>query len=292
MAVNIPWWLTNRIRAARPRGARIHGGVLIAIGLFFLCGCSAAEFTPTAVVPSTITPRPPATAVPRDTGWQSIGPGVEYRELTIEQGDRSDRLRLARIDPAQTRLRVLYDPNRPRRVSAWLSESQALVAVNGNFFDPQNHALGLVIQDGQRRDGVAYDGFGGMLAVSGDEVRVRWNVQEPYGGEPLTYAVQNFPMLVLPGGSPNPDIDDNGRASPRTAVAQDRSGRILFVMSPMPTFTLTEFGQWLAASDLDLETALNLDGGTSSGLVLRSGNRNFGADSWVEVPNVIVVEKR
>ena len=31
-------------------------------------------------------------------------------------------------------------------------------------------------------------------------------------GEPLTYALQNFPMLVLPGGTPNLEIDDNGRA--------------------------------------------------------------------------------
>jgi uncharacterized protein YigE (DUF2233 family) len=150
----------------------------------------------------------------------------------------------------------------------------------------------MVIEDGQRRDGVVYEGFGGMFAVSGDEVRVRWNVQEPYNGEPLTYALQNFPMLVLPGGSPNVDIDDDGRASLRTAVGQDRSGRIVFVVSPTPIFTLTEFSQWLAASDLDLNVALNLDGGTSSGLVLRSGNRNLGVDSWVQVPNVIVVEKQ
>ncbi len=292
MAVNPARLTTNRVRADRSRAARASRWLLIAIGLLALCGCSAIELAPTVVTPPAITPRPTATSVPRDTGWQSIGPGVEYREMTVEQGDRSDRLRLARIDPGQTRLRVLYDPERPRRVSAWLSESGALAAVNGNFFDPQNHALGLVIQDGQRRDGVVYEGFGGMLTVSGDEVRVRWNVQEPYGGEPLTYALQNFPMLVLPGGSPNPDIDDNGRASPRTAVAQDRSGRLIFVTSPLPTFTLTEFGQWLAASDLDLEAALNLDGGTSSGLVLRAGNRNLGTDSWVEVPNVIVVESR
>ncbi len=257
-----------------------------------LCGCSNAELSPTAVAPPAITPRPTATPIPRDTGWQSIAPGVEYRELKIEQGDRSDRLRLARIDPMQAHLRVRYDPDRPLRVSEWLSHSNALVAVNGNYFDPQNHALGLVIEDGQRRGGVVYEDFGGMFAVSGDEVRVRWNVQEPYGGEPLTYALQNFPMLVLPDGSPNVNIDDNGRISPRTAVGQDRSGHIVFVVSPTPVFTLTEFSQWLAASDLDLGVALNLDGGTSSGLVLRSGNRNLGVDSWVQVPNVIVVEKQ
>jgi len=108
----------------------------------------------------------------------------------------------------------------------------------------------------------------------------------------LTHALQNFPMLVLPGGKTNPDIDDNGRRSLRTAVGQDRSGRLIFVVSPAPTFTLTEFSQWLAASDLDLNAALNLDGGTSSGLVLRSGQRNLGVDSWVPVPDVIVVEPR
>ena len=257
-----------------------------------LCGCSIAELTPAVASPPTIPPRPTATPIPSDTGWQSIAPGVEYRELKIDLGDRSDRLRLARIDPAQTRLRVFYSPDQPRRVSEWLTQSNALVAVNGNYFDPQNHALGLVIQDGQRRDGVVYDGFGGMFAVNGDEVRVRWNVQEPYNDEPLSNALQNFPMLVLPGGTPNGDIDDNGRASLRTAVGQDRSGRIIFVVSPTPTFTLTEFSQWLAASDLDLDAALNLDGGTSSGLVLRSGNRNLGVDSWVEVPSAIVVESR
>ncbi|HTP08904.1 MAG TPA: phosphodiester glycosidase family protein [Anaerolineae bacterium] len=257
-----------------------------------LCSCSIVDLTPAVVAPPTVTPSPSTTPIPRDTGWQSIAPGVEYRELKIDLGDRSDRLHMVRIDPAQTQLRVLYDPDQPRRVSDWLSESGALVAVNGNYFDPQNHALGLVIQDGQRRDGVVYEGFGGMFAVNDADVRVRWNVAEPYTGEPLTQALQNFPMLVLPGGTPNLDIDDNGRRSPRTAVGQDRSGRIIFVVSPALTFTLTEFDQWLAASDLDLNAALNLDGGTSSGLVLRSDNRNLGVDSWVEVPDAIVVESR
>jgi uncharacterized protein YigE (DUF2233 family) len=264
----------------------------LVIILFVLCACSIADLAPTVVTLPTITPRPTATPIPRDTGWQAIAPGVEYRELKIDQGDRSDRLRMARIDPTQTRLRVLYDPDRPRRVSEWLSEANALAAINGNYFDPQNQALGLVIQDGQRRGGVVYEGFGGMFAVNGDEVRVRWNVDDPYTGEPLTHALQNFPMLVLPGGAANPDIDDNGRRSLRTAVGQDRTGRIIFVVSPGLTFTLTEFGQWLAASDLDLQAALNLDGGTSSGLVLRSGPRNLGVDSWVPVPDVIVVESR
>ena len=138
-----------------------------------------------------------------------------------------------------------------------------------------------------------YEGFGGMLAIAEGTVKVRWNVNEPYRpDEALTYAMQNFPMLVLPGGEANTQIDDNERLAPRSVVAQDRSGRLVFVVSPSLMFTLTGLGQWLALSDLDIDVALNLDGGTSSGLMLRDGDQTLGTDSWVNVPSVIVVDGR
>ena len=232
------------------------------------------------------------TPLPPDTGWIAIRPGLEYRELDVNWDDRSDRLRMARVDPAQVRFRVLYSPDRPRRVSDWINPARTLLAVNGGFFDPDHHALGLLISDGDVA-GYAYDGFGGMFAVSGDSVKVRWNVTQPYvEGEPLAQARQNFPMLVLPGGKPNAEIDDNLQLAPRTIVGQDRSDRIVFVVSPGGAFTLTGLGQWLAASDLELDTALNLDGGTSTGLLVRDGHQLRGVDSWVNVPDVIVVEAR
>jgi uncharacterized protein YigE (DUF2233 family) len=174
-------------------------------------------------------------------------------------------------------------------VSAWLEKEGAQLAINGGYFDPNNRALGLLIHAGVV-SGQPYQGFGGMLAISGKRVRVRWNVAEPYTpGEPLTSALQNFPMLVLPGGAPNTGIDDNHQLAPRSAVGQDRQGRIVFVVSPGSVFTLTGLGQWLAASDLNLDTALNLDGGSSSGLILRDGPELRGVDSWIEVPDAIVV---
>lgn len=267
--------------------------------LVLLSNCSsldepsaAIEQPPASSATPMVTLRPTATPLPADTGWRAVFPGLEYRELQVISGDRSDRLYLTRVDPAQARFRVLYDPDQPQRVAAWLSATQAIAAVNGNYFDPQNRALGLVIQDGQVVGGAPYQGLGGMFAVAGDEVRVRWNIKEPYAGEPLIYAVQNFPMLVLPGGQPNLGIDDNQQVAPRTAVGQDRSGRIVFVVSSGLTFTLTDFGKWLSSSDLDLDSALNLDGGTSSGLMVRSGDQNLGTDSWIAVPSVIVVEAK
>ena len=256
------------------------------LALLSACGLSPAA-RPAAPAPlATATPEPPAGV------WRTLQPGLEYRELDVAIDQRADHLRLARVDPQQLRFRVVYRPDQPRRVSAWLESEKAALAVNGGYFDPDNQALGLLIHEG-RLTGQPYPGFGGMLAISAEGVRVRWNVAEPYvPGEPLTSALQNFPMLVLPGGAPNTDIDDNLKLAPRTAVGQDRQGRIVFVVSPGSVFTLTGLGQWLAASDLDLDAALNLDGGSSSGLVLREGTLQRGADSWAEVPDAIVVEAR
>ncbi|HEY4722332.1 MAG TPA: phosphodiester glycosidase family protein [Anaerolineae bacterium] len=254
--------------------------------------------------PPTITVAPPITAaptatwlptstpIPADSGWRLIRSGLEYRELNVMIENRSDRLRMARVDPKQVRFRVRYEPDRPRRVGEWFDSDKTLLVVNGGYFDPQKHALGLLISNGQVF-GQSYRGFGGMFAINSDGVKIRWNIAQPYvDGEGLTYALQNFPMLVIPGGAPNTQIDDNQQLALRTAVGQDRSGRIVFVVSPGGIFTLTGLGQWLAASDLDLDAALNLDGGSSSGLLLRAGDQTLGVDSWVDVPDVIVVEAK
>ncbi len=272
--------------------------VLILIGLD---GCGSINssaplsMTPNDLIPTQASiPLPTATPVPMDTGWQILASGIEYRELDVTFQTRSDRLRLARVDPAHFNFRVLYAPSQPRQVSEWLASNEALqLVVNGGYFDPANHGLGLLIRDGVIT-GRNYQGFGGMFAVKNDgSVQIRWNIQQPYvEGEGLKYALQNFPMMIIPGGGPNDQIDDNGELAPRSIVGQDRSGRIIFIVSPNATFTLTGLSQWLSASDLDLNVALNLDGGTSAGVLLRDGDQLRGFDSWKSVPDVIVVESK
>lgn len=266
-----------------------------------LIGCTSNDLSAPVSTPvrdlipaSTSIPGPTATPMPLDTGWQILPSGLEYREVNVTVQGRTDRLRLARVDPAAFQFRVLYAPDQPQTVGGWLASNESLqLVVNGGYFDPANHALGLLISDGVIA-GRNYQGFGGMFAVSRDgSVKIRWNIQQPYvEGEDLKYALQNFPMLIIPGGGFNDQIDDNGELAPRSIVGQDRSGRVLFIVNPNATFTLTGLSQWLSTSDLDLDVALNLDGGTSAGLLLRNGSQTLGVDSWKSVPDVIEVEAK
>jgi uncharacterized protein YigE (DUF2233 family) len=299
-------WLTDRVSRSVVWSAREDAGFerfakifLIVLMSIVLMSCGSIDssapvsITPTDLIPTpTSIPLPTTTPIPADTGWQILASGLEYRELDVTFQNRSDRLRLARVDPALFNFRVLYAPNQPRTVSEWLASNESLqLVVNGGYFDPANHVLGLLISDGIIV-GRIYQGFGGMFTVNNDgSVQIRWNIQQPYvEGEGLKYALQNFPMMIIPGGGSNDQIDDNGELAPRSIVGQDRSGRIVFIVSPNATFTLTGMSQWLSLSDLDLNVALNLDGGTSSGLLLRDGDQLRGFDSWKSVPDVIVVE--
>lgn len=259
------------------------------------CGARTRSPTPVPTLAPRATPTvrltPTRTPEPDDTGWQSLGNGVELRRLRVESNGASSQLWLARVDSARVRFRVLYDPANPRPVADWFASVQPLLAVNGGYFTEDYRATGLVISDGTR-SGRSYAGFGGMFAVRTDRAEVRSLVARPYSpSEPLRQAVQAFPMLLQPGGKPGVTEDD-GMVSSRTVVGQDRRGRIVFVVSPDWVFTLKNLSAFLAASDLGLDTALNLDGGTSSGMMIAGPDGPTGVDSWVKVPAVIVAETR
>ncbi len=251
----------------------------------------------------TPTPWPTPTPEPVDTGWQPLSAGVELRQLNLDVPPETppsaddttavvvvERLTIVRLDPAQVRFQVHYDPVAPHPISTWAHYLDAMLVVNGGYFTPENEPLGLLVSDGQAR-GRSYDDFAGMFAVtSGGEVSVRWLRQRPYSpDESLREAVQSFPVLVKPGGVMGfPAEADDGRPARRTVVAQDVQGRILFIVAPRGYLSLHQMARFLSTSDLEIDVALNLDGGFSTGLWLDAGQAVH-IDSLTPVPVVISV---
>lgn len=78
--------------------------------------------------------------------------------------------------------------------------------------------------------------------------------------------------------------------SPRTVIAMDTQGRLLFIVSPSAAFSIDEMADLLVQSDLSLKTALNLDGGSSTGLYFKSGSQKVSLDPVTALPIVIIVK--
>jgi exopolysaccharide biosynthesis protein len=73
-------------------------------------------------------------------------------------------------------------------------------------------------------------------------------------------------------------------------IGQDKDGRILFIVAPQGHFTLHRLSVYLTESDLNLDIAVNLDGGGSTGILVASPRELIPSDR--PLPFVILVYPR
>ena len=239
-------------------------------------GVSAA---PALIVPSTTTVAP-TTSVPTvsdpprtisEAGWSLLQPGLERRVIDIySQRQRVEALHIWRLDQKSFRLDVAYD-SLPKSLDAWQRETNAAIVVNGGYYsivDERYFPDGLTIVNGQAT-GRSFN-RGGMLAIQENHAELRWLAEEPYNpSEALRAALQSFPILVEPGGQFGFGAErDNHAQARRTVIAQDKAGRILLMVAPQGYFTLHQLSLYLTESDLNLDIAVNLDGGGSTGILV------------------------
>lgn len=213
--------------------------------------------------------------------------------LLGEAGELVEHLFMLRLEPGAFQFDVAYHPQ-PQTLEAWQSETKALIVMNGGYFRLESESYipnGLTVVGGERIGGT-YADFAGMFAVTGDGPELRWLAREPYDpNEPLLAALQSFPVLVKPGGELGfPERNEDGRAARRSVIAQDRDKRVLFLVASVGNFTLHGLSVYLVESDLDLDIAINLDGGPSSGMLLARPAE--GVPALIPLPVVITVRER
>jgi exopolysaccharide biosynthesis protein len=227
-----------------------------------------------------------------DSGWQQVDQAMELRTMRLSANSRSGYVTIVRFDPNAYRISVKYDVANAGLLSEWFAALKPLVVVNGGYFDEQGRATALVVFDGIRR-GESYNGFGGMVVINEQgQFELRSLRQQPYDvNESLQQAMQSAPMLIQPGGEVS-QLDPDRDRSRRTVIARDTEGRILLLVSDMPTFTLPELAQALKDSDLQLDAALNLDGGRSTGLFLKTDAANVSINSIEKLPLILSVDRR
>lgn len=236
--------------------------------LILLAACTPpSAITPAApdtATPVPETPPPAPTAIPAPTlapngVWQTLFPGAEALTTT-------DGLSAIRHLPTAVRFdhRFEPDPGKSRAVGGWLStDGQALAAINCGFYlqDGANYQhIGLLMTNG---DGPARlrSRWGGVAIVRDGAGFVAPNPQRLLA--PASLGLQGWPMLVESGRA-IAGLDDND-IDRRTAVGVDGQGRVLWVADAAGT-TLADFARRLLQPDLGLVDAVNLDGGSSTGL--------------------------
>ncbi len=235
----------------------------------------------------------PSTGSPTPTlkVWYPAAPGVDvrYEDWKAPSG-HEDTVTIARLDLKRVHISIGYQPDQPLSMSSWMKQTDAVAMINGGYFDARNQPEGLLLSNGQA-SGTSYSGFGGMLSVDRQgKVSLRSLREQPYdSGEQLQQATQSSPMLMLNGQ--RTQFTANAGFQRRSIIATDKQGHLLLIASPGQEFTLDEIADLLASSDLSIQNALNLDGGSSTGLYV-TGKQQVSIDPLLMIPIVIIVTLR
>jgi len=286
--------LRSQIGVALAR-TRLRSQIAVALVSLLLAFSLMACDGPTINFGGTVTPT--ASGLPGNAQlntWYAAARGVDvrYEDWKTAGGTEDDTVTIVRVDPHNVTLSVGYQPGKPLLMSQWMQQEHAAAIINGGYFDQNDLATALVISDGQAY-GSTYSGFGGMLSVdSNGRIGLRSLNQQPYyPGESLAQAVQSSPMLVE--GGKRTQFSATPSQSRRSMVAIDKQGKLLFISNPDDIFTLDQLADLLVSSDLSISTALNLDGGASTGLFVNgSGQTHVTIDSFVLLPLVVIVKEK
>ena len=204
--------------------------------------------------------------------WTAVAPGVAYREFTSDHTD----IYVVRIDLTNDAITVISTPTayRGTTVADFAAKTKAIAAINGDYFDAKFVPRGLTITTCDQWAGASNNPLHeSVLAIS--KARATIQAQSDFEAtSDVATAVAGWPLLVrsctpltakeLPGS----DVFTRS-PQPRTAVGLTKDGATLYFVvadgrrTGIPGLTLADLGSFMA-DELDVCSAVNLDGGGSS----------------------------
>ncbi|MBX3228529.1 MAG: phosphodiester glycosidase family protein [Labilithrix sp.] len=153
-----------------------------------------------------------------------------------------------------------------------LERAEGELAVNGGFFGPDGKPVGLAVSNGAVLSRLSKQMSGGVLTVDDDEAHLFAAETFDVPDSGAHFAVQCRPRLVVDGVA-NVKSDDGKRAE-RSALCVRDGGRVVDVVivrgshdGEIPGPSLFALAKHLAGAGC--ESALNLDGGPSTGVAWR-----------------------
>ena len=219
--------------------------------------------------------------------WRVLGRGLTFAEIKVLSHDEVvEELAVVKIDPVLNAFRVFH--HAPQGITAWQQETTATVVFNASYYGPGGKPVGLILMDGKPLGPLANPQMRGMF------------VAEPKGLSPdlpratildlsltpvnslklpWTQGVQSFPLLLDYKGRIR--VRSSEKRARRTVIAADRVGNILVFNTANTYFTLYDLARFLKTSGFDIDSALNLDGGTEAQLLIKTKDfEYFSPPSW------------
>jgi uncharacterized protein YigE (DUF2233 family) len=243
--------------------------------------------------------------------WQVLSRGLSFSQVEVfRDGEEVGVLAVVKIDPVNNAIRVFH--HAPQIITEWQQELKALVVFNGSYYNPDGKPCGLILSDGKPLGPLNNPQMRGMFVaepkgMSPDLPRATildlTLTRVSPKNLPWTQGVQSFPLLLDAQGRIR--VRQSEKRAHRSVIATDRQGNILAFNTGNVYFTLHDLARFLKESDFEVESALNLDGGSEAQLYVKTKDfEHFSPPTWetqigslldrkqFELPTVVAVFPR
>lgn len=222
--------------------------------------------------------------------WRVLAPGIEYQDLGEKLLSPWSHIHVFRIDLKNNELDLITAKNIDRKfakVDEFSQHSNALITINGGFFDHNHHPLGLRISHQQQKNPLKRISWWGVFYVENQKPYLS-SMNQYKNDNNIDFALQSGPRLLVDGTilSLKPGLAE------RTALGISTNNRIIILVSENNPMTTTELAELMKSSPLDCLDALNLDGGGSSQIKADVGSFKLHAPGLSNVSDAIIVKAR
>lgn len=226
-------------------------------------------------------------------GWRQLAPGLEFARWRISEYDSASGegynrmgqpyVAVLRIAPSRWRFEVLHyslrGPDaRPLTVEEWQDSTRASVVFNAGQYYSDFSYMGLLINGDQEFSLKKHPQWQGLFVAEPNrkglsKARVVDLKYEEFqlSRTPYTQIAQSFMLFDHTGKK---RVKQGDWVANRTAVGQDRQGRLLVFVSE-GGLTIWDFARLLQTSGLNLVKAMSMDGGYESELAVRTSGFNY-----------------
>lgn len=206
--------------------------------------------------------------------WTKSSNGIDYQKISLATGGSlGKQLLVAKIAIGKQGVKVLRAQDFGKRSMSAREiciSAGALLCINSSFFDEKNNALGLLISSGItfQKTHQAGDTLTGIFASTRKSFSILG--REEFNSALFIEALQAGPRLVINNKAVS-DFKDQG-ASRRSGICIDNASTPIFFATTNDSWaiSLKEFSQAMISPEVNCRDGLNLDGGGSAQLFMRT----------------------
>ncbi|MDF1827989.1 MAG: phosphodiester glycosidase family protein [Legionellaceae bacterium] len=226
--------------------------------------------------------------------WKNIAPGIQY----IDMADRNlvpwSHIHVFKIDLNQQQLDIVTARDLSKQnasVKDFAAYSNAVIAINGGFFDTEYQPLGLRLGHDHHYSKLKSISWWGVFYIADNQPHLsNYSYYKSHRShrDGIDFAIQSGPRLLIDGKTPKlkPGVAE------RTALGITDDKHVILLVTERSPMTTASLSKLMRLAPLSCEQALNLDGGSSSQIYAQLGLLNIHAHGLSNISDAVVVKAR